>query len=103
MTRNDEALTDVNTALAPYTGDWNTSTAAHLLRRTTMGPRLDEINEFARLSTPQAVDRILEKLPAPPPPVMHRSEGETVIRIGVRRGSTPGGPNAEECGGVNPL
>ena len=82
MTRNDEALTDVNTALAPYTGDWNTSTAAHLLRRTTMGPRLDEINEFARLSTPQAVDRILEKLPAPPPPVMHRSEGETVIRIG---------------------
>lgn len=32
-------------SLTPYTGQWTTAEASHLLRRTLMGPRIDQIND----------------------------------------------------------
>jgi len=41
-----------------YSGNWNFEKAAHLLRRTTIGPTLEEINK----SVEEGLDKTLEKL-----------------------------------------
>jgi hypothetical protein len=41
-----------------FSGDWNFEKAAHLLRRTTIGPTLEEINK----SVEEGLEKTLEKL-----------------------------------------
>jgi len=48
------------TGLTKYTGTWTKQEAAHLLRRTLFGPKLSEINSFAKKSVSEAVDSLLD-------------------------------------------
>ncbi len=57
--------------LIPFTGTLGTRGAAHLLRRTTFGPTLQQINDFSALTPAQAIQRLYRPLTplsdAPPP------------------------------------
>lgn len=58
--------------LIPFTGPLGTRGAAHLLRRTTFGPTLQQINQFSTLTAAQALQQLyrpVTPLPAAPPPV----------------------------------
>ena len=48
------------TGLAKYAGPWTKQEAAHLLRRTLFGPKLSEINSFAKKTVSEAVDSLLD-------------------------------------------
>jgi len=48
------------TGLAKYSGTWTKQEAAHLLRRTLFGPKLAEINSFAKKTVSEAVDSLLD-------------------------------------------
>ncbi|HLK97902.1 MAG TPA: DUF1800 family protein, partial [Hymenobacter sp.] len=56
--------------LAPYTGTWGYTQAAHLLRRTTFGPTRAEINTAAGQSLTQVLNRLFTAPAAPAPPVI---------------------------------
>lgn len=75
-------LTRPAVLLPPYIGDWTTSTAAHLLRRTLFGPRLDEILEAKDLGMDAAVDWILQPQEVPPPPLNHNLDSDPDVPIG---------------------
>lgn len=58
--------------LIPFTGPLGTRGAAHLLRRTTFGPTLQQINDFSSLTPAQAIQRLYRPaapLPDTPPPI----------------------------------
>lgn len=58
--------------LIPFTGTLGTRGAAHLLRRTTFGPTLQQINDFSSLTPARAVQQLyrpVTPLPDAPPPV----------------------------------
>ena len=48
------------TGLAKYSGTWTKQEVAHLLRRTLFGPKLSEINSFAKKTVSEAVDSLLD-------------------------------------------
>ena len=52
-----------------YSGSWNFETAAHLLRRTTFGPKLSEIEKAVVLGKSASINKLLsntEFIPGPP-------------------------------------
>lgn len=55
--------------LAPYTGSWGFEEASHLLRRTTFGPTLAQLNQVADMDLDTAIATILADQPLPPPPI----------------------------------
>jgi uncharacterized protein (DUF1800 family) len=65
--------------LEPYTGAWNTTTAAHLLRRTMFGPRRAEIQAVAAGSMNTAVNTILSVQSDPNPPTGPAGENFTAL------------------------
>ena len=69
-------------SLAPYTGEWTKTQAAHLLRRTGFGLRLDEVNQLAGLDVETAVDLLLEERPLPPRPINYNSTQDPNVPIG---------------------
>ncbi|MEO0731850.1 MAG: DUF1800 family protein [Bacteroidota bacterium] len=74
------------TAVAPlpvYSGPWTKRTAAHLLRRSTFGPRLAEINKLHDLGLQDAVDFILRPHSPPPPPLNHIPDADPNIPVGT--------------------
>ncbi len=56
-------------ALDTYTGPWDERHAAHLLRRASFVTKPELITQVASMSLAQAVDLLLQDLPAPAPPV----------------------------------
>lgn len=66
----------VGVGLEPYTGPWGAEQAAHLLRRTIIGLRREDVQSVAALSMSAAVDRLLTINPAPPPPTAYVSGSE---------------------------
>lgn len=56
-------------SLNPIAGALGTQRAAHLLRRATMGPRLQDITSFAGMTAQAAVNALIQTQPAPPFPV----------------------------------
>jgi uncharacterized protein (DUF1800 family) len=68
--------------LAPFEGEWTKATAAHLLRRTTFGPTFSEINTVAQAGLSRALSALLQALPPPQPPILHRQETEPVVQVG---------------------
>jgi uncharacterized protein (DUF1800 family) len=56
--------------LAPYTGPWGYTQAAHLLRRATFGPTRAEITTAASQSLTQVLNRLFTAPAAPAPPVI---------------------------------
>jgi hypothetical protein len=63
------AFKKMRSGLTPYTGAWNKSIALHLLKRTTMGPRQQDIASLLALTPGAAVDALLNNtynsLPVP--------------------------------------
>lgn len=56
-------------SLAPYSGPWNRTTAAHLLRRTILAPTVPELQSATESTMNGVVDQLLapaENLPGPP-------------------------------------
>lgn len=64
--------------LAPYQGNWDLSTAAHLLKRTTFGPTFQEIKTVQEMGLSKAVEMLLAEAPLPDPPVNFSDENDTV-------------------------
>lgn len=56
-------------SLNPIAGALGTQRAAHLLRRATMGPRLQDITSFAGMTAQAAVNTLIQTQPVPPFPV----------------------------------
>ncbi|MBC8083666.1 MAG: DUF1800 domain-containing protein [Hymenobacter sp.] len=67
--------------LAPYTGAWGYTQAAHLLRRATFGPTRAEITTAAGQSLTQVMNRLLTAPAAPAPPV-NGFTNDTSVAVG---------------------
>ena len=78
--------------LKPYSGPWGFEQAAHLLRRTTFGPKLSELQRVADMGLSATIDVLFATNPMPSPPVNFANEndptpiGETWIEAPVRQG-----------------
>ncbi len=59
----------LQTGLTFYAGDWDRSTALHLLRRTLFGVKKSEWDHFSTLGLEEAVNTLLTPSPDPAPPV----------------------------------
>ena len=62
-------LAATSTTLAPYTGPWGYEQAAHLLRRSLVGPTRAEVLAAAGSSLAAVLDGLFTAAPAPAPPV----------------------------------
>lgn len=72
-----------SSSLAPYTGEWTPSHAAHLLRRTTFGAQYQEIIQFSEMTMEQAVDKICSIAPLVNDlPLNYDFEGDPDVPIG---------------------
>ena len=64
------ALTDLNQALAPYSGPWNLKLAAHLLRRAGFGGSPADVGSVAAAGMSTSVERLIhfgpDSLPTQP-------------------------------------
>ena len=63
------ASTLLNTALDPYDGPWDFAQAAHLLRRCTFGPNLQQIQTAVEQGLDATVETLFTMPAAPIPPV----------------------------------
>ena len=68
--------------LSKYSGEWDYSKAAHLLRRTTYGPSMEEIKQIEDLGLDAALDLILSDQPMPDPPINIDFEDDPYVPIG---------------------
>jgi uncharacterized protein (DUF1800 family) len=65
----------VLTSLAPYTGTFGFTEAAHLLRRTTFGPTKERINAAVDAGLENTLAQIFQAQPLPDPPVIYYTAG----------------------------
>lgn len=65
-------------SLAPYQGDWDLNTAAHLLKRTTFGPSFQEIKSVQAMGLSKAIETLLADAPLPDPPVNFSDDKDSV-------------------------
>lgn len=68
--------------LAPYNGPWTRYQAAHLLRRTTFGPRYDEITQSVDMGMDAIVDELLKDRPLPLPPINYNFQDDPYVPVG---------------------
>ncbi len=82
-----------DTGTATYTGEWTAAQAKHLLQRTTFGATREMIQQSVANGMAWTVDKLLEALPAPSPPLAYSeldvsvSIGETWVDAPVVRGN----------------
>ncbi len=76
-----------HSGLTPYSGPWDTKQVMHLLRRTLFGVKKTELDTFKALTPTQAVDRLHQASPAPPPPLNYYNDSSE----GIEDPSTPFG------------
>lgn len=69
-----QRLKKVCTGLGPYQGEWNRTTALHLLRRTTFGPTLEMVAEATEIGLEATIAELLADRPLPDPPVNRGAE-----------------------------
>jgi hypothetical protein len=68
--------------LEPYSGDWTEVQAAHLLRRTIIGPSYENINQITQLGLDNAIDLLLADISLPDPPLNLEFTGDPDVPIG---------------------
>jgi hypothetical protein len=68
--------------LEKFTGEWTFQRAAHLLRRTTYGPRKHSIQEALSLGLDASVDKLLSTPDPVAPPVYIDFEDDPQAGIG---------------------
>lgn len=69
----------LSTSLTEYSGEWNSDTALHLLRRTLFGVTKAEMDEFSGYSMQQTVSEILTQSEFPGEPVNDYNSAEDGI------------------------
>ncbi|MEM1220208.1 MAG: DUF1800 domain-containing protein [Bacteroidota bacterium] len=79
----------MSSILTPFEGVWDASTAAHLLRRATLGPTRKEILEAASRGLANSVNRLLAPARIPLPPVLHIAEDDPDVAFGDTWVNTP--------------
>ncbi|MGB3799352.1 MAG: DUF1800 family protein [Lewinella sp.] len=72
-----------------YSGPWDRDAAAHLLRRTTYGPRIDEINKAKKDGLDKTLDIVLGSYETPPPPLKYRDGYDPAVKLGDTWVNTP--------------
>jgi len=65
-----------------YQGPWNRNTATHLLRRTTYGNTIEEINQATASSMDEVIDQLLAERPLPPEPINYYYNNDPQVPIG---------------------
>lgn len=81
--KTSTSATALVTGLTPYTGAFGNTEAAHLLRRTTMGATLAQIQAAANNGLAATVSSLLATLPEPSPPLNYRDNGDPNLPIGA--------------------
>jgi hypothetical protein len=61
--------------LDQYTGNWTSSQASHLLRRTTFGPSIQMVNTATSLGLNSTIDELFTPLSMPSPPLKSIPDG----------------------------
>jgi hypothetical protein len=61
--------------LDQYTGNWTSSQARHLLRRTTFGPSIQMVNTASNLGLNNTIDELFTPLSMPSPPLKSIPDG----------------------------
>ncbi len=69
--------------LDTYSGNWDFQMAAHLLRRATIGPTLEEINQSVQDGLDNTLDKLLdEKTINISPPINYQDEDDAEVPLG---------------------
>lgn len=69
-------------SLKRYNGPWNKQTAAHLLRRTTFGSTIEEVESAASLSMDQLIDTLLSDQSLPEEPINYYYDADPFVPVG---------------------
>ena len=65
-----------------YSGPWGREQVTHLLRRTTYGSTIDEIENATTMTMDQVIDILLEERPMPDPPINYYFEEDPFVPVG---------------------
>ena len=77
------------TGLAPYSGEWTKTQAAHLLRRSGFGLRPEEVTQLAGMDPAAAVDLLLEDRPLPSEPINYNFTEDPNVPVGAAWNGKP--------------
>ncbi|WP_168797564.1 DUF1800 domain-containing protein [Neolewinella litorea] len=80
--QSSQRFSTVIAPLTTFSGAWDRQKAAHLLRRTVLGPRIDEINRAQRDGLSRTIDLLLSPIAVPPPPVKYRNDDDEYLQMG---------------------
>lgn len=75
-------VTTLNTGLEPFAGEWTFEQAAHLLRRATFGPTLDQIKEATANGLEATVEQLFADIDLPSPPINYDEDQDPYVQIG---------------------
>lgn len=88
--------------LSPYSGPWGTKEVTHLLKRTMFGATIADVNYFKTKTLAQAVDELVNTIPAAPlPPV--NNYNDTTADPDVPAGETWVNAANSKVGNINNL
>ena len=69
--------------LETYSGNWDFQMAAHLLRRTTIGPTIEEINESVEDGLDKTIEKLLDESESNiQPPINYQDEEDSEVPLG---------------------
>ena len=83
------AVSSMTTDLTPYTGEWTTAQAAHLLRRTMFGPTPRHIKRAAEEGLGVTIGQLFADRQPPAPPVYYDYENDPNVGLGETWISSP--------------
>ncbi|MEZ4899995.1 MAG: DUF1800 domain-containing protein [Saprospiraceae bacterium] len=81
--------------IQPYTGTWTIQQAGHLLRRTLFGASPQQIQESVSLGMESTLDKLLEDLPLPAPPVNFNNPDDAFAPVGTTWVDKPYSPQTK--------
>ncbi|MBK7408349.1 MAG: hypothetical protein IPJ40_09975 [Saprospirales bacterium] len=82
VAKKSAKTTAVLNGLIPYTGPWGFEQAAHLMRRTTMGPNYALIKGAENLGLDATVANLLADYPLPDPPLNPSFQNDIDVPVG---------------------
>ena len=69
--------------LETYSGNWDFEMAAHLLRRTTIGPTIEEINESVEDGLDKTIEKLLDESESNiQPPINYQDSEDSEVPLG---------------------
>lgn len=83
----------IDAGLERYNGEWNKTTATHLLRRATFGPKIKDIVDFTNMNLDSAVDKLLEFNEPLELPLNYADKDDPYVKLGESWFGLPDGQN----------